>query len=112
MVEEPWDAKAEAIGDWFFTPGTEWCAIWTKPTAIAGRFAPDFGKLPLFAIHRDRTESGNSLSQDYADGDLFKEDAEVVINAGTTLKTQRKTVAATARPPHVMTRVAMAQTKF
>ena len=89
VVEEPWDAKAEAIGDWFFTPGTEWCAIWTKPTAIAGRFAPDFGKLPLFAIHRDRTESGNSLSQDYADGDLFKEDAEVVINAGTTLKTQR-----------------------
>ncbi|MCL6708881.1 tetratricopeptide repeat protein [Pseudomonas sp. R2.Fl] len=88
QVQEPWDAPGEAIGDWFFTPGSEWCAIWTKPTAITGRFAPEFGELPLFSINRDRSDTGNSLSQYYADGDLYAEGAKVTVNAGTALETE------------------------
>jgi hypothetical protein len=80
-LEQPWGVEGEPVGDWFFSVHDQWCTIWTKPTAVTGRLAPHFGEVPLFQISRDKTESGNSLSQTYAKGELFAEDAEVVLKA-------------------------------
>ena len=89
-VDLPWSVPAEPVGDWFFSSSTNtnWCTIWTKPTSIIGRFAPNFGKLPLFEISRDRTDRGNNLSQTYADADLYAEDATVVVETDTTFETE------------------------
>lgn len=88
-LEQPWGVEGEPAGDWFFSVQGDWCTIWTKPTSVSGRFMPDFGKLPLFEISRDRTDSDRSLSQTYAQGELYPEDAEVEVRAGETVATSR-----------------------
>ncbi len=88
-IEPPWGTEGEPIGDWFFSTYEKWCTIWTRPTAIEGRFAPDFGELPLLQISRDREQKDNALSQTYAEGGLYEADAEVVVKAnGSDIATE------------------------
>jgi len=87
-VDTGFPDTAEPVGDWFFGADDKWCVIWTKPQEIEGIFDPNFTRVPVISISRFRDAEGDSISQSYADADLYEESAAVVIHGNRFVETE------------------------